>query len=139
MSGLPQDALVGTWQLTGSSVRWRSRPVPASASGTLIYTAAGTVSAVMEMHLGRPVRLGRTFAYTGRFRTAGDEAVHRVDIGTWPFKPGQDLRRRAVLLGPDHLRLEPLHPGHGLALSLTWQRTDTGTGMGTGRTDTTTS
>ncbi|MFI8451675.1 hypothetical protein [Streptomyces erythrochromogenes] len=121
--GLSQGALVGFWELTGSDVLWRSRPVPASASGTLVYTAAGTVSTVMEMHLRRPLRLGRTFAYTGRFRTEGDEAVHHVAVGTWPFTPGRELRRRATLLAPDRLRLEPLDPGHGLALSLTWQRT----------------
>ncbi|THA86243.1 lipocalin-like domain-containing protein [Streptomyces sp. A0592] len=124
MSGLPLGALVGSWELTGSSVLWRSRPVPAAASGILVYTADGTVSTVMEMHLERPLRLGRTFAYTGRFRTEGDEAVHRVAVGTWPFTPGRELRRRATLLAPDLLRLEPLHPGHGLTLSLTWQRTD---------------
>ncbi|MFD5619652.1 hypothetical protein [Streptomyces yangpuensis] len=126
MSGLPQGALVGFWELTGSSVHRRSRRVPAVGSGTLVYTAAGTVTTVMELHLERPLRLGRTFAYTGLFRVEGDEAVHRVGIGTWPFRPGQELRRRATLVDPDHLVLEPLHPGHGLSLSLTWRRTDTG-------------
>ncbi|MEU5145710.1 hypothetical protein AB0G42_00740 [Streptomyces yangpuensis] len=126
MNGLPQGALVGFWELTGSSVRWRSRRVPAAATGTLVYTATGTVTTVMELHVERPLRLGRTFAYTGLFRTEGDEAVHRVVIGTWPFRPGRELRRRATLVDPDRLVLEPLHPGHGLALSLTWRRTGTG-------------
>ncbi|MFJ7776852.1 hypothetical protein [Streptomyces yangpuensis] len=125
MSGLPQDALVGSWELTGSSVRRRSRRIPVAAGGTLVYTAAGTVTTVMELHVERPLRLGRTFAYTGLFRTEGDEAVHRVGIGTWPFRPGQELRRRATLVDPDHLVLEPLHPGHGLVLSLAWRRTGT--------------
>ncbi|GGT02158.1 MULTISPECIES: lipocalin-like domain-containing protein [Streptomyces] len=123
MAGLPPGALVGFWEMTGAAVLWRSRPVPASASGVIVYTADGTVSTVMEMHLVRPVRLGRTFAYTGRFRTEGDEAVHRVEVGTWPFSRGRELRRRATLPDPDRLVLEPLDAGHGLALSLTWRRT----------------
>jgi hypothetical protein len=120
MGTLSRDALIGTWTLTEVSAQWRNRAARVRAHGTLVYTPGGDVSVVLEVSPSKHFRIRKAIAYTGRFHIDGDEVVHQVTSGTWPFGSGREFRRRATVLPGPCLHLALVGMTAAVNLSLTW-------------------
>ena len=105
---LPYDHLFGTWILVSNE--WITsdgevvqRPFGEEPLGQLIYTADGSVCAVLASR-DRSGEHGGFLAYTGSWELRGDSVVHHVLTGSIPEDAGRD-RVRTYSLEGDRLML----------------------------------
>ncbi|MFD5559022.1 hypothetical protein ACFWIA_35015 [Streptomyces sp. NPDC127068] len=77
---------------------------------------------VLEVSPSRSVAVWKAIAYTGAFHLDGDEVVHRITSGTWPYGRGTELHRRAVVLPGRLLRLVPIGKANSVELTLIWRK-----------------
>ena len=109
----PVQPLIGAWRLDQWRLsidgQWRAPYLGAGASGLLIYSADGWMSAIL-MAAGRPLLgsagfvlgdEGRKLAaadgyvsYAGTFELDGADICHHVQLSLYPDWIGQTLRRR---------------------------------------------
>jgi hypothetical protein len=140
------ERIVGSWKLLSAEVtfsdgRPAAQPFGPNATGRIIYSPSGTMSAVLMAgpRAGFSASLetsGRAstqekagafdtyLSYSGRFHVEDDTVVHTVDMALVPAVIGDDLRRRATL-NSDRLRLEyERTPPSGVTrhFALDWQR-----------------
>lgn len=105
--------LIGAWRLDQWRLsidgRWRDPYLGAGASGAIIYSADGWMSAIL-MAAERPLLgpagfvladAGKKFraadgyvSYAGRFELEGADVCHHVELSLYPDWIGQTLRRR---------------------------------------------
>jgi hypothetical protein len=124
MDGLQRDSLVGSWCLLHWSIEYpggraTARPFGADASGLLVYSADGWMSATMSHGVRSALANGpgraasdesraRAFSeylsYAGRWELRGTDIVHEVEWSLNPALIGTQQLRHARLLG-DRLEL----------------------------------
>ena len=109
------DALVGAWDLvawTVSTPDGVSAPYGADATGLLIYSADGRMSAIIQgagrqpLSTASPRRapaveqaaaFATCFAYAGTYAVVGDDVLHTVTLALNPALVGSVQRRRVAL------------------------------------------
>ncbi|MFT5433953.1 MAG: hypothetical protein ACI9OJ_004665 [Myxococcota bacterium] len=146
MSQSLAERIVGSWKLVNAEVtfsdgRPAAQPFGPDATGRIIYSPNGRMSAVLMAgpragFSGSLETSGRAsteekagafdtyLSYSGRFHIEDDTVVHTVDMALVPAVIGHELRRRATL-SADRLKLsyERMPPsGVTRHFVLDWQR-----------------
>ena len=141
---LAPDSLVGAWSLVDWRIEYRdgrvTRPYGDDASGQLLYSADGRMSATVAAasrarleqanarkasDVQKAAAFDSFFHYAGTWRIEDDTVVHSVVFALNPDMVGTEQRRKASLNEANDLELsagESLDEGSARRHVLTWRR-----------------